>query len=108
VDLTILLYHGLHDNARRLLRDFKGIDVAILGHEEPLIDAEMVGDSILFSPGKDGGRLGMLDITIGENGTREFKNSFISFDYKLDPHDPSVMKRIERYRTEMRKRLTTS
>lgn len=107
VDLTILLYHGLYDNAKILLRDFKGIDVAILGHEELLIDGEIVGDSILVSPGSDGDRLGILDIAPGKNGVREFKNSFQSFDYELDQQDPSVMKRVERYRMELRKRLTT-
>ncbi len=107
VDLTILLYHGLYDNAKKLLRDFKGIDVAILGHEELLIEAEMVGNSILVSPGRDGDRLGILDITLGKNGSKKFNNSFNSFDYELDQQDPSVMRRVERYRMEMRKRLTT-
>jgi len=107
VDLTILLYHGLYDNAKKLLRDFKGIDVAILGHEELLIDAEMVGNSILVSPGRDGDRLGILDITLGKNGSKKFNNFFNSFDYELDQQDPSVMRRVERYRMKMRKRLTT-
>jgi cytochrome c biogenesis protein CcdA len=106
VDLTILLYHGLYDKAKRLLSAFNEIDVLILGHQELLIDAEKVGNSILVSPGGEGNKLGVLEVLFAENGSKTFNNSFLAFDYKRDPKDPSVMGRIERYRMERKKRLT--
>ncbi len=97
VDLKILLYHGLYENALTLTESVKGIDVIIVGHEQMLLDAIKVGDSIIVSPGEEGNRIGILSLSCSQNEIIDYNNSFKIFNYEEDPDDPSVRERITRY-----------
>ncbi len=97
VDLVVLLYHGLHENALRLASRVPGIDVIILGHEQMLIDAETVGSTVVVSPGEEGNRVGVLTVSLSR-GEKLFSNSFKLFNHQKDPDDGPVRERVERYR----------
>ncbi len=97
VDLVVLLYHGLHENALALAARVPGIDVIILGHEQMLIDAEEAGSTVLVSPGEEGNRVGVLTVSFPQ-GKPRYRNSFKVSSYRDDPDDGPVRERIERYR----------
>ncbi len=97
VDLVVLLYHGLHENALRLASRVPGIDVIILGHEQMLIDAEEAGSAVLVSPGEEGNRVGVLTVSFSR-GKPRYRNSFKASSYHDGPDDVPVRERIERYR----------
>jgi 5'-nucleotidase/UDP-sugar diphosphatase len=99
--LTILLYHGFEADVPGLLENAPGIDVVLLAHEQKLLEGRRFGDSLVFSPGEQGNRLGKLRISIKEGRITDYDNSFILFDYSRDPDDPTVRSRIEHYRQQM-------
>jgi 2',3'-cyclic-nucleotide 2'-phosphodiesterase (5'-nucleotidase family) len=88
VNFTVLLYHGEYDNAVRVANIVKGIDLIVVGHGEKLIDLQMVGRTAIVSPGEEGNRLGMLEISLGGKGATFVKNSFREFSFWDDPDDP--------------------
>lgn len=101
----ILLYHGSYDNAVKLTKKVKGIDIAVVGHEQRIIDANKIGGTILVSPGEEGNRIGVLELIMTDKGIDDYRNSFTSFKYEEDPDDPSVRERIERYREALRSKV---
>ena len=105
VDITVLLYHGYYDNAKELVNNVSGIDVVIVGHEQSLIDAEIVGESIIVSPGEEGNRVGILEISVLEDGTKSFNNSFELFEYSKSPDDPYVREIIDNYNNILKSRI---
>jgi 2',3'-cyclic-nucleotide 2'-phosphodiesterase/3'-nucleotidase len=104
-ELVVLLYHGPYDAARALALGVDGLDVLILGHEQRLIDAETAGGTIIVSPGDEGNRLGVLSIAVDRRGTLRVENRFELFRWESSPDDPTVRRRAEEYRTEMRRRI---
>ncbi len=104
-DITLLLYHGALAEARKLAGEAEGIDIVIAAHEQKLADAEMIGETLLVSPGAQGNRIGMLSITVKKDKTFEFENSFKTFSYEDDPDDPFVRDLVNIYYNEMTKKL---
>lgn len=100
-NLIILLYHGFYENAVKLARDVPGIDVIVLGHEEKLIDAQVIGRTVLVSPGEEGNRIGILELSLLGNKVTVLKNGFRIFKYEEDPDDPAVRKLIDQYYNNM-------
>lgn len=105
VNLIILLYHGSYENASSLIREVKSIQVLILGHEQRLIEAEKIGETILVSPGEEGNRIGILQLSINQKGITDYSNKFRLFKWEADEDDPGVRKRIENYRQLLREKL---
>jgi 2',3'-cyclic-nucleotide 2'-phosphodiesterase/3'-nucleotidase len=100
-NLVILLYHGFYENAIKLAQDVPGIDVIVLGHEEKLIDRQMIGQTILVSPGEEGNRVGTLELSLAGGRVSVLKNQFRLFNYETDPDDPAVRKLIVKYYENM-------
>jgi 2',3'-cyclic-nucleotide 2'-phosphodiesterase (5'-nucleotidase family) len=105
VEATVLLYHGPYESATALAEKVKGVDVLILGHEQRLIEARRIGNTIVASPGEDGNRLGILDLSLGSTGRIEFSNRFRWFSWREDPDDPQIRQRIDEYKQKLRDRL---
>ena len=105
IDLTVVLFHGYVENARKLAEEVSGIDVIVVGHEQRLVDAERVGSTVLVSPGEEGNRLGTLTVNILRDGTKRYANTFRLFDYTTDQRDARVQERVYDYRVKMRARL---
>jgi len=108
VDLTLLLFHGSYEKATELAKKVEGIEVIIVGHEQRLIEAHKVNNSILVSPGEEGDRLGILTLSLTPNGPRgvvKYDNHFRLFRYESDEDDAAVRRRIERYKLELREKL---
>ncbi len=105
VDLTILLFHGSYEKAAELAENVEGIDIIIVGHEQRLIEAHKVNDSILVSPGEEGNRLGILTLALTPKGVIEYDNYFRLFRYEGDEDDAAVRRRIESYKLELREKL---
>lgn len=108
VDLTLLLFHGSYEKAAELAENVEGIDVIVIGHEQRLIEAHKVNDSILISPGEEGNRLGILNLVLntkGPKGVIRYDNHFKLFKYEVDEDDAAVRRRIERYKLELREKL---
>jgi hypothetical protein len=62
---------------------------------------------MLVSPGEEGNRVGMLELTIAQTvagwpRVARSANSFRLFSYESDPDDPLVRQRIEDYRGALR------
>ncbi|MBN1409396.1 MAG: hypothetical protein JW969_01035 [Spirochaetales bacterium] len=104
-DLTVLLFFGLHEDLVDLLDKVKGIDLVVLAFEQSLIESERIGDTVIYSPGEEGNRLGMVDVTLNNGAPNEYANSFVLFSYFNDPDDPVVRTRIKKYEMQMRERL---
>jgi len=96
-DLVVCVFHGALEAARQLAEAVSGIDVLLVGHEQRLVDAEKAGDTIIVSPGEDGNRVGVLDITVGDGRINDFRNRFVTFSYNASPDLPSIRERIEEY-----------
>jgi len=106
-DLRILLFHGSLKKARELAEMNPSLNIIIAGHEQQIADGEMIGNTILVSPGADGNLLGHLRVSA--NGQKIlYTNEFIKFDYMKDPDDPFIRKKIEKYNAIMTERLNTN
>lgn len=104
VDLTVLLFHGTYEKAAELAENVEGIEVIIVGHEQRLIEAHKVNDSILVSPGEEGNRLGVLTLALTPRGVIKYDNRFRLFRYEDDESDAAVRRRVENYKLELREK----
>ena len=102
VDLTILLFHGLLDSAEKLIGQVPGIDIAVLGHEGRLIDAERVGKTLIVSSGRFASSIGSLEIELRGKKISVKSNEVTSFDFTEDRDDPAVRERIDLYMSQMK------
>lgn len=105
VDIIIGIYHGALEAAEALAEEVDGIDVILAGHEQRLLDARRVNDTIIVSPGENGNRVGVLDLTMKRGRIQDYENSFIYFEYKSAPDLPSIRKRINDYYIQLTNRL---
>ena len=105
-DIRVLLFHGTLENARKLARENPSLNIIIAGHEQHFVDGEMVGDIIIVFPGAEGNSLGHLFITYSGKDLI-YKNSFIEFDYMIDPDDEKIRSRIDGYNKTMTEKLKT-
>ncbi len=103
-DLILLLFHGSLDRVRELASMFPAINIIIVGHEQQILNGEMIGKTIILSPGGEGNLLGDLNVSV-KNQELIFNNNFISFNYLTDPDDPVIRNRIEDYNTILKQRL---
>jgi len=94
--LRILLFHGSLIKARELAKANPSLNIIIAGHEQQTVDGEIVGDSIIVSPGAEGNMLGHLKV-LSDGKKLIFDNSFIKFDYMTDPDDPLIRSKIDEY-----------
>ena len=95
----IMLYHGPLKDAEALARSTPGIHVIIVGSEQRLIRPRKIGDALLVSPGEEGNRVGILELSRDGRGRVRHSHRFQLFEYGTDPADPAVLKRIERLRS---------
>jgi len=108
VDLIILLYHGYYNNAIRLAQSVPGIDVMVLGHEERLIDLRKISRTAIVSPGEEGNRVGILELSLAGRQVTFIKNHFREFSYFKNPDDPEVRKMVDKYYATLSERLQYS
>lgn len=104
-DLLILLFHGPVSEARELTSSIEGIDIAIVSHEQKLIEEEMIGGTLLLSPGEQGNRIGVLRLTISTKKPPVYENRFVSFSYEEDPDDPYTRALIDSFNEAMSARV---
>lgn len=104
VDLRVLLFHGSIKIARELASTIPALDIIIVGHEQQIADGEMIGNTVIVSPGGEGNMLGHLKVLFDNSGLN-FHNNFISFDYMNDPDDEIIRVRIDEYTQIMKERL---
>ena len=105
-ELVVLLWHGPVEGAEALVRRVGGIQVAVAGHEQRLVAPRRVGGTVLVSPGEEGNRVGVLHLTLARGGKVSFTHELRLFRYGLDPADPGVRQRFERWRGKLRARLS--
>ena len=110
--LRVLLFHGPWEAAERLAAAVTGFDVVVVGHDRGLHEPRRIRGAMLVSPGEEGNRVGMLELTIaqtvaGRPRVARSANSFRLFSYESDPDDPLVRQRIEDYRGALRARTET-
>jgi 2',3'-cyclic-nucleotide 2'-phosphodiesterase (5'-nucleotidase family) len=101
--LRVLLFHGPGEAAERLAAAVAGFDVVVVGHDRGLHEPRRIRGAMLVSPGEEGNRVGMLELTIAQTvagwpRVARSANSFRLFSYESDPDDPLVRQRIEDYR----------
>jgi 2',3'-cyclic-nucleotide 2'-phosphodiesterase (5'-nucleotidase family) len=116
-ELILLLYHGTQDGLDRLLARRPPIHLALLAHEQRLVDAGRIGRTVVVSPGEQGNRLGILRLEAagspgrtagpqsGETWYTALSNRYRLFSFRADPDDPAVRERADRYREALRSRL---
>ena len=80
------------------------MDIIIAGHEQQTVDGEMIGNTILVSPGGEGNMLGHLKVSTSGKKL-EFENRFITFDYMKDLDDDIICDRIDEYNRIMTGKL---
>jgi 2',3'-cyclic-nucleotide 2'-phosphodiesterase (5'-nucleotidase family) len=107
-DFVVLLYHGSHDRAVELLRGVDGFDVAVVAHEQKLIRASRVGNTIVASPDGAGNHVGSLALTRWPRVGVGFVEEIRSFDARFGPDDAATKKRADAYDEELRSRLKAS
>jgi len=107
-DLIIGILHGTVEAAKRLAAEVPEIDVLLVGHEQRLVDAEIVGNTIIISPGDNGNRVGILELDVKRGDIHDYKNSFRTFTYIYSPDYPPVRERVEAYYVELVRRLRES
>lgn len=107
IDLRMLIFHGSTEEAKEIGKAYSMIDIIISGHDQQLVDGAKAGNTVLFSPGREGNTIGKLDVKI-KNGNLDFTNSFISFDYTSNPDDKATREKINKYISEMTERLKES
>jgi 2',3'-cyclic-nucleotide 2'-phosphodiesterase (5'-nucleotidase family) len=105
VDWVVVLYHGTLEQAERLARQVPGIDLLVVGHEQRLVQPRRVNDTLLVSPGEEGNRIGLL--TLRRDARRRVRSAheFRYFRFGMDPRDPEILARLERYRRALRDAL---
>lgn len=103
-DLRVLLFHGPLKNARQLAEENPSMNVIIAGHEQQIADGEMIGNTILVSPGAEGNMLGHLQISANSKKLL-YENRLIPFDYLTDPDDGVIRSRIDEYNRVMIEKL---
>ncbi len=103
-DIVLLLFHGSLNKARDMASLFQSIDIIIAGHEQQILNGEMVGNTIIVSPGGEGNLLGDLEVRV-QNQKLTFSNNFVAFNYLTDPDDPVIRNRIGEYNNILKQRL---
>jgi len=81
----VVLYHGPLKGAEALARKVRGIHVIIVGSEEKLVRPRKVGEALLMSPGEQGNRVGILELSRDGRGRIRHSHRFQSFQYGVDP-----------------------
>ena len=97
VDFAVVLYHGSVAAASRIASRHRGIAAVIVGHERKLIDGAAAGGALVYSPGEDGNRVGILRLRAPRFGAKRLENRFVLFDYLKDADDAAVRERVMRY-----------
>jgi cytochrome c biogenesis protein CcdA len=85
-DLDLLVLHGGEDAAKTLAAAVPGFDVIVFGHDQVVLGAERVGDTIIASAGGNGALVGVMTLRVDESGTVALLESRArSFDRERDP-----------------------
>lgn len=100
--LTILIYHGPVEAAAALVAGRTDIDLVVVGHEQRLVHPQKAGAAIIVSPGEQGNRVGVLDLVYRDGRIAGYSHVFRLFDYRKDPDDAGVRRRIEEMKTALR------
>jgi 2',3'-cyclic-nucleotide 2'-phosphodiesterase (5'-nucleotidase family) len=107
--LRVLLFHGPWEAAERLAAAVPGFDVVVVGHDGGLHESRRIRGAVLVSPGEEGNRVGMIELTIARTGAGRprvvrFTATLRLFSFESDPDDPLVRQRINDYREALRVR----
>jgi 2',3'-cyclic-nucleotide 2'-phosphodiesterase (5'-nucleotidase family) len=104
--IIILLSHLGKNETTLLLQKVPGVDVAIIGHDRGTLNQpEILTKTILVQNSMQGKFLGILDLTIGTNGTIEnFTGSMVGIteDTPLDSTVLALIREIEKKKTHDR------
>jgi len=91
-DIVILLSHLGKKETALLLQNVPGVDVAIIGHDQAILNQpELLAKTILVQNSTQGKFLGILDLTIGTTGTiKNYTGSMVSITEDTSS-DPTVL-----------------
>ncbi|HJX31006.1 MAG TPA: hypothetical protein VJ624_04035 [Thermodesulfobacteriota bacterium] len=90
-DIIILLSHLGKNGTTLLLQNVAGVDVAIVGHDQGMLNQPgLLIKTILLQNSNQGKFLGVLDLTIGEKGTIENHTGIMTGITENTPSDPEV------------------
>jgi 2',3'-cyclic-nucleotide 2'-phosphodiesterase (5'-nucleotidase family) len=67
-----------------------------------------VNGTLLASPGEEGNRVGLLTLRRDSRGRLRTTHQFRRFRFDLDPRDPAILARLQRYRQKLRDALNQS
>jgi len=101
IDFSLLMYHGYARNAEKLLSRIKGVDIALITHEQKTINAETWNDTLVVAPGKNGNTLGMLTVKTTPQGELTYDNTFHTFRFLHDPDDKAFMEHVQKYKDSL-------
>jgi len=91
-DIIILLSHLGRNQTNILIQNVPGIDVAIIGHDRGILkQPEILAKTILVQNSMQGKFLGILDLSLGENGVITGHNGSMVSITKETPSDPEVL-----------------
>ncbi len=93
VNIWVVCYYGNLEKAKSIAKNYKNIDVIVLGNHPKTLDPPVVvGNTIIVSPGSMGRNLGFLRLNLNvKNKIKSFGNEFIELNRHVSD-DPSIAK----------------
>jgi 5'-nucleotidase len=111
VDMVICISHsGLREDKARsedeiLAESVPGIDIIISGHSHTVLTQPIIiGDTIVVQAGEYGKYVGILDVTVGDNGVRFDEYELVTIDDTIKA-DPAINRLVESYISVINKRV---
>ena len=102
VDLVVLLSHLGRKRTIKLLKEVRGIDVAVVGHSEDGLEEPIrVGRSVVVENGGAGRTLGRLEIALAPDGQIYPVWERMPLGKEIEP-DPELKILMEKYRNRLR------
>ncbi|MDC7226392.1 MAG: hypothetical protein PQJ61_06480 [Spirochaetales bacterium] len=97
---NLLLYHGNTEAAKQFYAQQTGWDAVLSAHDQVLFE-QQDGMRLMASPGEEGNRIGMLELSFRGNRLKEVSNTLRYFKYEADPEDEGVLQAFEDYKKEL-------
>ncbi len=103
-NFNLLLYHGNLESAQAVYSSQAGWDSVLSAHDQ-VVFSQQDGSRVLASPGEEGNRVGLLQLTFRSRRLSGISNSMRYFEYEKDPEDPEVLQVFEDYKNELVRKL---
>ncbi|HEU4391275.1 MAG TPA: multiheme c-type cytochrome [Blastocatellia bacterium] len=104
-DVVIALVHMKTDEAIRVAREVKGLDVMIAGNGELFTPPIRIGQTLVVFAPSEARMLGEIRFQRNAEGTLQAKERFVSIDDQI-PDDSEALVTIDRWRADSQKAMT--